>query len=138
MKTFLTYLEQQEVTVADINLINESLNQEWTEELENKIVNKFASVIDFKLVNNEINIYSTNGYLLSFKTINGNLNYSGRLNKKGILSEIFFLNDGQKETAKKVLGMIDQNLSGKVVTNISLVKNYCPAEEYHQRYLEKR
>tara|TARA_R110000772_G_scaffold34651_4_gene84016 strand:+ start:111 stop:473 length:363 start_codon:yes stop_codon:yes gene_type:complete len=37
MKTFLTYLEQQEVTVADINLINESLNQEWTEELENKI-----------------------------------------------------------------------------------------------------
>ena len=53
-------------------------------------------------------------------------------------SEIFFLNDGQKETAKKVLGMIDQNLSGKVVTNISLVKNYCPAEEYHQRYLEKR
>jgi len=53
-------------------------------------------------------------------------------------SEIFFLNDSQKETAKKVLGMIDQNLSGKVVTNISLVKNYCPAEEYHQRYLEKR
>ena len=53
-------------------------------------------------------------------------------------SEIFYLNDDQKETAKKVLGMIDQNLSGKVVTNISLVKNYCPAEEYHQRYLEKR
>ena len=53
-------------------------------------------------------------------------------------SEIFFLNDSQKETAKKVLGMIDQNLSRKVVTNISLVKNYCPAEEYHQRYLEKR
>ena len=30
------------------------------------------------------------------------------------------------------------NLSGKVVTKISSVKNYCPAEEYHQRYLEKR
>ena len=53
-------------------------------------------------------------------------------------SEIFFLNDTQKETAKKILEEIDQNLSGKVVTNISLVKNYCPAEEYHQRYLEKR
>jgi len=53
-------------------------------------------------------------------------------------SEIFYLNDGQKETAKKVLEEIDQNLSSKVVTNISLVKNYCPAEEYHQRYLEKR
>ena len=53
-------------------------------------------------------------------------------------SEIFYLNDGQKETAKKVLEKINQNLSGKIVTNISLVKNYCPAEEYHQRYLEKR
>ena len=53
-------------------------------------------------------------------------------------SEIFYLNDGQKEIAKKVLEKIDQNLSGKVVTNISLVKNYCPAEEYHQRYLEKK
>ena len=53
-------------------------------------------------------------------------------------SEIFYLNDDQKETAKKVLEEIDQNLSGKVVTNISLVKNYCPAEEYHQKYLKKR
>ena len=53
-------------------------------------------------------------------------------------SEIFFLNDAQKEIAKKILKKINENLSGKVVTNISLVKNYCPAEEYHQRYLEKR
>ena len=53
-------------------------------------------------------------------------------------SEIFFLNDGQKEVAKKVLEKINQSLSGKVVTNISIVKNYCPAEEYHQRYLEKK
>ena len=53
-------------------------------------------------------------------------------------SEIFYLNDGQKETAKEVLKKIDQNLSEKVVTNISIVKNYCPAEEYHQKYLKKR
>ena len=53
-------------------------------------------------------------------------------------SEIFYLNDDQKKIAKKVLEKINQNLSGKVVTNISLVKNYCTAEEYHQRYLEKR
>ena len=53
-------------------------------------------------------------------------------------SEIFYLNDVQKEIAKKVLKKINQNLSGRVVTNISLVSNYCPAEEYHQRYLEKR
>ena len=33
---------------------------------------------------------------------------------------------------------VNSNLSGKVVTKSSLLKNYCPAEEYHQRYLEKR
>ena len=38
-------------------------------------------------------------------------------------SEIFYLNE---------------KLSGKVVTKLSLLKNYCAAEEYHQRYLEKR
>ena len=53
-------------------------------------------------------------------------------------SEIFYLNEKQKSIAEKII--IDKNLklSGKVVTKISLVKNYCSAEEYHQRYLEKR
>ncbi len=53
-------------------------------------------------------------------------------------SEIFYLNDIQKKKAEKVLKEIDQKLSGKVVTKISLLKNYCPAEEYHQMYLRKR
>ena len=53
-------------------------------------------------------------------------------------SEIFYLNDNQKKIAEKVLKDIDERLSGKVVTKISLLKNYCPAEEYHQKYLEKR
>ena len=53
-------------------------------------------------------------------------------------SEIFYLNDDQKRTAEKVLQDVNQKLSGKVVTKISLLKNYCPAEEYHQKYLEKR
>ncbi|MDC3023173.1 peptide-methionine (S)-S-oxide reductase MsrA, partial [Candidatus Pelagibacter sp.] len=53
-------------------------------------------------------------------------------------SEIFYLNDNQKKTAEKVLQEINQRLSGKVVTKISLLKNYCPAEEYHQKYLEKK
>lgn len=37
MKTFLTYLEEQNVTEADLQAINESLEQEWTPELEAKI-----------------------------------------------------------------------------------------------------
>ena len=53
-------------------------------------------------------------------------------------SEIFYLNDKQKEIAKNVIEKMNSNLSGKVVTKFSLLKNYCSAEEYHQRYLEKR
>ena len=53
-------------------------------------------------------------------------------------SEIFYLNDNQKKIAEKVLKEMNQRLSGKVVTKISLLKNYCTAEEYHQKYLEKR
>ena len=53
-------------------------------------------------------------------------------------SEIFYLNEKQKTTAEKVLKDVNDRLSGKVVTKISLLKNYCPAEEYHQKYLEKK
>ena len=53
-------------------------------------------------------------------------------------SEIFYLNDNQKAIAEKVSRDVNERLSGKVVTKISLLKNYCPAEEYHQKYLEKR
>ena len=53
-------------------------------------------------------------------------------------SEIFYLNDAQKMIAEKVLNEVNERLSGQVVTKISLLKNYCPAEEYHQKYLEKR
>ena len=53
-------------------------------------------------------------------------------------SEIFYLNDNQKTTAEIIINKENERLSGKVVTKLSQVKNYCPAEEYHQRYLEKR
>jgi|TARA_A100001015_G_scaffold76176_1_gene84536 methionine-S-sulfoxide reductase len=53
-------------------------------------------------------------------------------------SEIFYLNNKQKILAEEILNETNERLSGKVVTKISLLKNYCPAEEYHQKYLEKR
>ena len=53
-------------------------------------------------------------------------------------SEIFYLNEQQKNIAEKMIANENSKLSGKVVTKISQVKNYCTAEEYHQRYLEKR
>ena len=53
-------------------------------------------------------------------------------------SEIFYLNDEQKNIAQKVIDDVNKKLSGKVVTKLSELKNYCVAEEYHQKYLEKR
>ena len=52
-------------------------------------------------------------------------------------SEIFYNDDNQKKIAKKVFEEFNKKLSGKVVTKISPVNNYCKAEEYHQKYLEK-
>ena len=53
-------------------------------------------------------------------------------------SEIFYLNEEQKNIAQKVIDDENLKLSGKVVTKLSELKNYCTAEEYHQKYLEKR
>ena len=53
-------------------------------------------------------------------------------------SEIFYLNEQQKQIAEKITNEENIKFSGNIVTKISLVKNYCPAEEYHQKYLEKR
>ena len=53
-------------------------------------------------------------------------------------SEIFYLNEQQKQIAEKITNDENNKFLDKIVTKISLVKNYCPAEEYHQKYLEKR
>ena len=52
-------------------------------------------------------------------------------------SEIFYINDKQKKIAEKVLEKFNRKYNGKIVTKISKVKNYCKAEDYHQKYLEK-
>ena len=53
-------------------------------------------------------------------------------------SEIFFLNTTQKNIALKIIDSENKRFNGKIVTKISEIKNYCPAEEYHQKYLDKR
>ncbi len=52
-------------------------------------------------------------------------------------SEIFYTDENQKEIAQKVLDRTNAKYNGKIVTNISKNKNYCKAEEYHQKYLER-
>ncbi len=66
------------------------------------------------------------------------LNSQGPDMGKQYRSEIFYLNEKQKNYAEKIIEKKNKKLSGKVVTKLSIVKNYCTAEEYHQQYLEKR
>jgi len=53
-------------------------------------------------------------------------------------SEIFFNNKKQKKTAEKVIKNLNEKLDGKIVTNISKEKNYYKAEEYHQKFIQKK
>ena len=53
-------------------------------------------------------------------------------------SEIFFTNNYQKEIAEKIKSRLNLKYNGKIITKISEEKNYCKAEEYHQKYIQKR
>ena len=66
------------------------------------------------------------------------LNSQGPDIGKQYRSEIFYLNEEQKNSAEKRIEKENKKLLGKVVTKLSIVKNYCTAEKYHQKYLEKK
>ena len=53
-------------------------------------------------------------------------------------SEIFYISEDQKKTAEKILNKQNEKFNGKVVTKVSEEKNYCKAEEYHQKYFQKK
>ena len=53
-------------------------------------------------------------------------------------SEIFYNDEKEKEMAKKIKDEINKKLDGKVVTYITKNTNYVRAEDYHQKYFEKR
>ena len=52
-------------------------------------------------------------------------------------SEIFYEDEKQKMIAEKILSKKNLSFGGKIQTNVSKIKNYCKAEEYHQKYIEK-
>tara|TARA_B100000242_G_scaffold290513_1_gene262038 strand:+ start:638 stop:1078 length:441 start_codon:yes stop_codon:yes gene_type:complete len=52
-------------------------------------------------------------------------------------SEIFYTSEKQKKIAEDILKKNNIKFNGKIVTNISENKNYCKAEDYHQKYLER-
>tara|TARA_B100000780_G_scaffold276937_1_gene246569 strand:+ start:3322 stop:3771 length:450 start_codon:yes stop_codon:yes gene_type:complete len=53
-------------------------------------------------------------------------------------SEIFYENEKQKLIAIDSKDKLNIKFNRKIETNISEVKNYCKAEEYHQQYIEKK
>tara|TARA_B110000967_G_scaffold106792_1_gene109500 strand:+ start:56 stop:505 length:450 start_codon:yes stop_codon:yes gene_type:complete len=53
-------------------------------------------------------------------------------------SEIFYVNEQQKKIAEKYKNLFNEKCDGKIETNVSKIKNYCKAEEYHQKYIMKR
>ncbi|MDB9795807.1 PQQ-binding-like beta-propeller repeat protein [Pelagibacteraceae bacterium] len=59
-------------------------------DLKNEKIGKFN---DFKMVNNKINFFSSNGYLLSFNYSNGYLEYMKKISKKGISSVAIFVKE---------------------------------------------
>ena len=69
---------------------------------------------------------------------------STTLNRQGLdigvqyRSEIFYTNENQKIIAEEILKKNNLKYKGKIVTKISKLKNYCKAEDYHQKYLEKK
>lgn len=54
-------------------------------------------------------------------------------------SAIFYLNEGQKKTAEKILAALDSSkkFRSKIVTEISPAREFYAAEEYHQKYFKK-
>jgi methionine-S-sulfoxide reductase len=52
-------------------------------------------------------------------------------------SEIFYETNEQKIEAENILSEVSKGLKDKIQTNISKINNYCKAEDYHQKYIEK-
>src|SRR5512146_2962696 len=53
-------------------------------------------------------------------------------------SAIFFHSPEQEKTARAVLREAQQHINRPIVTEVTPAKTFWRAEEYHQRYLEKR
>ena len=55
--------------------------------------NKIGLFYDLKIVNKKLNLYSQEGYLLSFNYNDGIMNLFKKISKNGINSEVFFIKD---------------------------------------------
>jgi methionine-S-sulfoxide reductase len=50
-----------------------------------------------------------------------------------------YFDENQKAKAESITEKLNkEKFDNKITTTIEEVKNYCPAEEYHQKYIEKK
>jgi len=52
-------------------------------------------------------------------------------------SVIFYHNEKQRDAALKVMKKVQKNFDKRIVTQLEPLKNFYPAEVYHQNYFEK-
>ena len=52
--------------------------------------------------------------------------------------KFFIIPQNKKKLAEKILNKQNEKFKGKITTKISKEKNYCKAEEYHQKYFQKK
>jgi len=96
LTTNYTYvLSKNKFLICIDNITGEAL---WSKNIYNdlngkRIKNKIGQFHDFKIVNNEINLFSNNGYLLVFDYSNGNFKSIKKISKSGINSEVVFIKE---------------------------------------------
>jgi len=66
-------------------------------------------------------------------TLNRQGNDSGTQYRSGI----YYHTDNQKDIAEKFVAEVQPNYNGKIVVEIKKASKFWPAEDYHQKYLEK-
>ncbi len=70
----------------------------WSKNIFNEVnnekkINKIGKIISLNIADGDINLFSSEGYILSFTYENGNLKYFEKLSNNGISSQIIYAND---------------------------------------------
>ena len=91
-KNYIYMVSKNDLLICLNNSTGEVL---WSKKIftniERKTIKKIGKIHDFKIANNELNLFSKNGYLLSFSYRDGNFNYLKKISKNGISSKVIFI-----------------------------------------------
>ena len=86
--------------------------------------------------------YATKEFKVSQIPLSPNYNslesWAAHPEKNDSIIDVFYTTEKERISAQKILDEVNNKLDGKVVTSIRKEKNYCKAEEYHQKYFEKK